>query len=214
MRAVYTWLWTVATAARSGVDCGMAGPAQHFVTEAEYLAFDLANEGKHEYVNGEIIAMAGPSEAHLVLTGNAYAALHAELKGGPCRPFVSDCRTHIDETGLYAYPDVLVVCGEREFAATNPPTLLNPTVIVEVLSESTQNYDRGAKLEHYRRRASVQAVLLIDSRRRWVNSYARNADGSWTLLDIVGGDVQIACLGIAVSMDDLYEGVEGTIGWG
>src|SRR5687768_4201773 len=110
------------------------------VTEAEYLAYDLAHEGKHELVGGVIVAMAGASEAHGVVVSNAHLAIGGRLRGSRCRSFVADLRVRISETGLYAYPDVVVVCGPREFAPTNPETLLNPRVIVEVLSPSTEAY--------------------------------------------------------------------------
>ena len=192
----------------------MALPARSILTETEYLAFDAAHEGRHEFVNGEIIAMAGTSVSHSVVTMNASNALGVALKGRPCRPYGADLRVLIDETGLYAYPDVTVVCGELSLSDTNPPSVRNPTVIVEVLSESTESYDRGAKLEHYRRRASVQCVLLIDSRRRGITRYTRNADGSWTLYDFTAGTVGIDALGVALAVDDLYDGAEGAQGWG
>lgn len=192
----------------------MAIPARSLVTEAEYLAFEDAQPNKHEFVNGEIIAMSGVSMAHALIAANLGVALGVGLKGGPCRAVGSDMRVRIDETGLYAYPDVTVVCGEPALSGTNPPSLLNPSLIGEVLSESTESYDRGAKLEHYRRRASVQCVLLVDSRRRAVTRYTRNADGSWTLFDFEAGTVRLEVLGISLDMADLYEGAEGAQGWG
>lgn len=199
---------------RPGYTPGMALPARALITEAEYLAFDAAHEGRHEFVNGEIIAMAGVSVSHSIIAMNTTLALGAALKGGPCRPHGADLRVLIDETGLYAYPDITVVCGEVLLSDTNPPSVRNPTVIIEVLSESTESYDRGAKLEHYRRRASVQCVLLIDSRQRGLTRYTRNADGSWTLYDFTDGTVGIDVLRIGLSMSDLYAGAEGAQGWG
>ncbi|MBI5493598.1 MAG: Uma2 family endonuclease [Deltaproteobacteria bacterium] len=115
------------------------------MTEEQYLAFDIANEGKHEFVNGEAVAMAGASEAHSILQANILVALTNRLRGGRCRVHGSDLRVRLAETGMYAYPDVTVVCGKAEFAPTRPESLLNPRVIVEVLSETTANYDLGAK---------------------------------------------------------------------
>ena len=185
-----------------------------WITEAEYLAMEAASDERHEFVNGEIIAMSGVSASHSTISMNTSVALHNALKRGPCRPHGGELRVLIEETGLYAYPDVSVVCGPMDLTDTNPPSLRNPTVIVEVLSESTAGYDRGAKLEHYRRRASVMCVLLVDSRRRAVTRYTRNADGGWSLYDFDAGAVRLEAIGVTLELDDLYEGAEGLQGWG
>ena len=198
----------------------MAGGVRSEMTEAEYLAYDASHDGKYEFVNGEMIvlressdlqgsetsAMAGATLAHALLTANAQAGLRSRLRGRPCLALGSDLRVRIDETGLYAYPDVSVSCEPREFAPTNPPTLLNPTVIVEVIAPSTVVNDLGVKFEHYRRRASIQTVLLVDSRARAVTRYSRNANGTWTLEDHVDGDVPVVGLDVTLTMDELYEG--------
>lgn len=176
-------------------------------TEAEYLEFDATHEGRHEYVNGEIVAMAGASFAHLRLASNAMTSLGRALAGRPCVPYAADLRVAIDETGLYAYPDITVVCGAPELAPTTPETLLNPTVLIEVLSESTASYDRGEKLEHYRRRASVQAVVLIDSREVRVTVVSRNPDATWTITDAVQGAVNVPGLELLLDVAELYAGV-------
>lgn len=179
------------------------------MTEAEYLAYDLAHEGKHEFVNGEVLAMAGATYAHNVIQANVLGILWNFLRGGPCRVHGSDMRVRLDETGLYCYPDVTVVCGEAQLATTTPETLLNPCVIIEVLSESTEDYDRGAKLAHYRHRVSVHTVLLVDSQRRLVERQSRNPNGTWTLSEHVAGTVHV--LDVAadhdVLLDDIYGGV-------
>jgi Uma2 family endonuclease len=108
---------------------------------------------------------------------------------------------------MYAYPDLTVYCGEPELAPTRPESLLNPRLIVEVLSESTAAYDISAKAAHYRNRPSVLQILFVDSRRRLVQSQTRNADGTWTLRDQDAGDVSIGPLGLTIPMDELYEGV-------
>jgi Uma2 family endonuclease len=192
----------------------MAVPARDVVTEAEYLEFEDAQELKHELLNGEIVAMSGCSEAHATVTMYLLELLLGGLKGKPCRPLSSDFRVCIDETGLYAYPDVTVVCGPRRLTDHAPPALLNPTVLIEVLSESTESYDRGAKFEHYRRCASVQCVLFVDSRRRAVTVSTRGTAGRWTLLDCQSGAVTIDVLGVTLQLDEIYAGTEETQGWG
>src|SRR5689334_833783 len=129
----------------------MAVQAQHPFTVEEYLALERKAEHKSEYLNGFIFAMAGASEMHKLIAGNVFGELRARLKGHACRAYISDMRIRVSETGLYTYPDVVVVCGERRFDDVERDTLLNPTLIVEVLSESTEAYDRGDKFDHYRR---------------------------------------------------------------
>ncbi len=118
----------------------------------------------------------------------------------------ADLRVRLDETGLYCYPDLTIVCGEPVFAPTRPVTLLNPRVIIEVLSEGTEEYDRGAKVAHYRHRASVELILLIDSRRRLVERQQRNADGTWTLSEHTGGAVKV--LDLEIPLEELYDSVD------
>jgi Uma2 family endonuclease len=175
------------------------------MTEADYLAYERTHAGKHEYVSGEVVAMEGVSDAHDRLQVNATVALANRLRGGPCRVRGADLRVRLDETGLYCYPDLTIVCGDAAFAPTQPVTLLNPRVIIEVLSESTEEYDRGAKVAHYRHRASVDLILLIDSRRQVVERQQRNADGTWTLSEHTRGVVVV--LDHAIPLDELYEGV-------
>jgi Uma2 family endonuclease len=175
------------------------------MTEAEYLEYDRTHDGKYEYVNGEVVAMSGVSDAHDRIQVNATVALANRLRGGPCRVRGADLRVRLDETGLYCYPDLTIVCGEPAFAATRPVTLLNPRVIIEVLSETTEEYDRGAKVAHYRHRASVDLILLIDSQRRMVERQQRNPDATWTLSEHTSGMVVV--LEHEVPLDELYDGI-------
>jgi Uma2 family endonuclease len=178
------------------------------MSEAEYLEYDETHEGKHEFVNGEVVAMSGASEAHLVIVGNLHVALRTRLRGGPCFPFISDLRVRLAETGMYCYPDLTVVCGERKFAPTRPESLTNPRVVIEVLSESTAGYDRGAKFAHYRLRPSIELVVFADSQRRLVETHAREPGDAWTLRTHPAGEVPFTCLGISVPVEEIYEGVE------
>lgn len=185
----------------------MSAIGRPIVTEAEYLAWDLAHEGKHEFVNFEIVAMAGASEGHGIVVANAALALGVRLRGGPCRLFIADLRVRIDETGLYAYPDVVVVCGERRFAPTTPESLLNPSVIIEVLSPTTATYDRGAKVAHYRRRPTVSDIVLLDPDARTVEHYARLGDEEWRLATLRDGELGLVALGLAIPVAELFEGL-------
>jgi Uma2 family endonuclease len=127
------------------------------------------------------------------------------LRGGPCRVRGPELRVRLEETGLYCYPDLTVVCGEPEFAPTNPVTLLNPRVVVEILSGSTEEYDRGAKVAHYRLRASIDLIVLVDSRKRRVELIRRNGDATWTWSDHLDGTVRI--LDHDVPLAELYDDV-------
>lgn len=178
------------------------------MTEVEYLAYEQAHDGKHEYVNGEVVALLGVSDAHDRLQVNAIVALANRLADGPCRVRGSDLRVRLDETGLYGYPDLTIVCGEPVFAPTQPVTLLNPRVIIEILSETTEEYDRGAKVAHYRHRTTVELILLVDSRRRLIERQQRNPDGTWTLSEHTTGT--IAVLEHAIPIDELYARVPMT----
>jgi len=176
------------------------------MTEEQYLEYDRSHEGKHELVSGEVIAMSGVSDAHDRIQVNTIVALSTRLRGGPCRVRGSDLRVRLNETGLYCYPDLTIVCGDPDFSPTSPVTLLNPRVIVEVLSESTEEYDRGAKVGHYRHRATVDLILLIDSQRKFIERQQRNADGTWTLSEHSSDTVRV--LDIEVPIDELYDGVD------
>ncbi len=144
----------------------MAPPATRLTLD-EYLALDAASPEKVEFVNGEVVAMTGVTEAHSIVRGNVVAALGSRLHGKkPCRVHGPDLRVTISETGLYAYPDVVVVCGQPEWAPTRPESLRNPKLLLEVLSHSTADYDVGAKTAHYRLRASVDGIVHVDSRAR------------------------------------------------
>lgn len=171
----------------------------------EYLAYDLANEGRHEFLNGEILAMAGASDAHVVIHGNLQFLAGRHLRGGPCRPLGPDLRVFVGEAGNYLYPDLVVVCGPREYASTNPPSLLNPKVVFEVLSPSTEALDRGAKAAHYRLRASVEAYVLICSDRRSVEVQVRNPDGTWSLTEATQGSIRVAPIEMDLELDELYD---------
>ena len=174
------------------------------MSEAEYLKYEATHEGKHEFVNGELVAMSGATVQHATIQMNLARMLGTSLRGSPCRAFGPDLRVLLDETGLWCYPDLIIVCGPLDLAPTRPETLKNPRVLIEVLSESTETYDRGTKLAHYRHRASVDAILLVDSRRRLIERQTRNPDGTWTLSEHQEG--QVSVVGIHLPLDEIYEG--------
>lgn len=151
--------------------------------------------------------MAGTSPEHGAVVSNLHFQLRLAL-GERCRAYIADQRVLVAETGLYAYPDIAVACGEQQFASTTPRTLLNPTALFEVLSDSTASYDRGEKLEHYRHRASVLAVVLVDSRRMSVTVVSRNLDSTWTITDGTSGVIRVPGLEVVLELTRIYAGVE------
>jgi Uma2 family endonuclease len=176
-------------------------------TVEQYLEFERTSEIKHEYLDGYIYAMSGASANHNLISGNTFASLHAQLRKRPCIVFPSDQRVKADR--LYAYPDISVVCGSPEFTGDTPDTLANPTLIVEVLSPSTEKFDRGKKFHYYLALDSLQAFVLISQSEYRVERYRRQADGEWLYSDAVGVDatLELASIGCSLSLADVYEKV-------
>lgn len=150
----------------------MTAQPKPYLTPEEYLAMERVSEAKHEYLAGSIYAMAGGSKRHNRIAGSAYATLYAQLRRRNCVVYPSDMRVKSVQTGLYTYPDITIVCGNEQFEDDIEDTLLNPTVIVEVLSPSTEKYDRGKKFQHYRTILSLREYILIAQR---VGTRAGNA---------------------------------------
>lgn len=181
-----------------------------YVTPEEYLAFERAAEYKNEYFNGEIYAMTGASRKHNLITLNIGAELRAQLRGRDCEAYASEMRVRISAANLYTYPDVVVVCGKPQFEDQHVDTLLNPTVIFEVLSKSTAAYDHGAKFHHYRTLESLQEYLMIAQDEFRVEHYAKQTDGQWLLNDIslADGMMKLASIQCTLELKDVYEKVE------
>lgn len=176
----------------------------------EYVEREQASERKHEFLGGIVWAMAGGTPEHAQLAANVLGELRARIIGGPCRVFTSDLRVRVRETGLATYPDATVVCGPLERDPEDPNTVTNPTVLVEVLSDSTEAYDRGEKFGHYRRIHGLRAYVLVSQHERRIEVYRPNADGSWTLEEAMPGqDLRVADL-CAIPVDAVYRDVELT----
>jgi Uma2 family endonuclease len=156
----------------------MAVNPLRYYTPEEYLTLERAANHKSEYINGQIYAMAGASREHNVIATNISREVSLQLKGRPCETYSSDMRVNVVDTRQYSYPDVTVVCGEPEFTDAHVDTLTNPTVIFEVLSPSTEAYDRGAKFSHYRRLTSLTDYILVAQDRASVVHYTLEA-GRW-----------------------------------
>lgn len=174
-------------------------------TPQEYLALERKSETRNEYYNGEIFAMAGASREHNLTVANLLRDIGNQLEDRPCESYPSDMRVFIEATGLYTYPDVSVVCGEPRFQDREVDTLLNPTVIVEVLSPSTEAYDRGDKFRHYRRIDSLREFVLISQDRMMVERYTRQGK-DWVLSDRTDPDqvLKLVSIGCQIPLDRIY----------
>lgn len=172
----------------------------------DYLAQERAAVVKSEYFDGEVFAMAGASEPHNLIAMNVGAELRAALRGR-CRVYPSDMRIK-SPSGLYTYPDVVVVCGKPQFEGDRRDVLVNPSLIVEVLSSSTEGYDRGKKFEHYRQIPSLQSYLLVATDRRSVELYVRQPAGAWLLSPTDPAIVHVTFPACSLAVSEIYADVE------
>ncbi len=180
------------------------------LTPQEYLRIERAALYRSEYFAGEMFAMAGGSPKHSRLKTNVLSELNVRLKQRPCAAYDSDLRICVKATGLYTYPDASVICGELECDDEHQDTVLNPTVVVEVLSKSTEAYDRGKKFDHYRRLESLQEYLLVSQDGPTLEHFRRNTDGTWTLTVVEGLDrsLDLPVLGITLPLAEVYDKVD------
>ncbi len=187
----------------------MSQPAPRIrLTYAEYLELERSTDTRHEFLNGEAWAMAGGSFAHAELAANVIVALRALLGRGRCHIHTSDLKIRVLETGLSTYPDVSVVCGEAIRAPDDANTATNPIALVEVLSDSTESYDRGAKFAHYRRLPSLRVYILVSQRERRIEVFERGEDARWSFTEALDtGCVALRCFGGSLAVEDVYEGV-------
>lgn len=189
----------------------MSNQPKIYWTPAEYLAHERVADSKHEYWAGAVYAMAGASARHNLIVTNAIAELRTQLKSRrSCTVYPSDLRVKISATGLYTYPDVVVVCGEPQFEDDVQDTLLNPTVIVEVLSKSTESYDRGAKFEHYRTLDSLTEYILVAQNSYHIDHYVRQPDAQWLFSEAKELEhvVGLSSIGCTLAVAELYDKVE------
>lgn len=184
-------------------------PRSDYVSPSAYLALEREADTKHEYVAGQIVAMAGASREHNLIVLNIASEVRAQLRGRPCETYPSDMRVRVPSRQLYSYPDVTVVCGEPQFEDSQVDTLLNPTLLVEVLSPSTERYDRGTKFRAYRTIPALRELLFVSQEGPLVERYRRGADGQWLLSEAAGLEAEIALesIGCTLALRDIYERV-------
>jgi Uma2 family endonuclease len=179
------------------------------LTAAEFLTWEIAQPERHEFVNGEVFAMAGAEDRHVTVAGNLYILLRQHLSGTPCRTFMSDMRLQIAAANAYFYPDVMVTCSSTDAASSM--TKSEPVLLVEVLSASTAAYDRGDKFAHYRRITTLQEYVLIDIDTRSTDVYRKGADGLWVLHPFEAAQtVRLASINVDITAQALFAEVEFT----
>lgn len=188
----------------------MQAEVHPFLTPEEYLALERQAGTKSEYYAGVIVAMAGASYSHNLIAANVVAALHSQLRGRMCSVFPGDMRVKVGATGLYTYPDVVVVCGQPRFDDKYLDTLLNPVLIVEILSKTTSGYDRGEKFEHYRKIESFVEYLLISQERCYIEHFVRQLGNQWLLSESerLQDVVELASIACNLALADVYEKVD------
>jgi Uma2 family endonuclease len=181
---------------------------KHFAA-SDYLSWEEQQPDKHEYVRGEVFAMVGARREHVVVALNLAAAFKQRLRGGPCQAYVSDLKLRVEAADAFFYPDVMVSCDPRDHSASQ--FVEHPILIVEVLSESTEAFDRGEKFAAYRTLPSLEEYVLVDIPSRRVETFRRTADGDWLFRDhrAEDGDCRFASIEVSVPFDEIFENVAG-----
>ncbi len=180
-----------------------------YITPEDYITRERKAKYKSEYFAGEIFAMSGASEAHNLIAGNVFAELHTQFKKRSCKVYNNDMRVKVSSTGLYTYPDIVALCNKPRFDDEQKDTLLNPTVIIEVLSDSTANYDRGIKFKHYRSLDSLQEYLLIAQDEYYIEHYVRQINNQWILLEInnLQATIKLTSIDCSLALPEVYDKV-------
>ncbi|MGH7439316.1 MAG: Uma2 family endonuclease [Polyangiaceae bacterium] len=174
-------------------------------TRAEYRAVERSSNVKHEFLEGAIRAMAGGTRDHALVSANVIASLNLALRGRPCAVHSSDLRIRVVDTGLETYPDASVLCGHAELDSEDSHVVLNPVLLVEVTSPSTEAYDRGKKVEHYERIVALQEIVLVSHREKLVEVLRREGDGSWSRHEARRGEAaQLRSIGCELAVDEVY----------
>ena len=182
----------------------------HRLSEEEYLERERAAEFKSEFFDGEVFAMSGGTPPHSQIAANLIRFIGNRLNARSCVVYTSDLRLNVEATGLFTYPDLSVICGALQFAENTDDTAVNPTLVVEVLSDSTEAYDRGKKFENYRQMPSLMEYLLVNQKEPRIEQFARQADGSWVLREAGGLEtiLHLPSLDIDLPLKEVFTGVE------
>ena len=180
------------------------------LTPEQYLEIERKAEFKSEFYRGEMFAMSGASREHNLIANNIGGEARGRLRGTPCEVYGSDMRVRVDRTGLYVYPDVVIACGEPRFVDEHVDTLVNPRVLFEILSDSTEKYDRSTKMSQYMQIDSLQEYVLVSQSQQRVEVYQRRSDGKWNYSDASGlaASITLESVGITLPLSEIYLRVE------
>ncbi|MBE9235233.1 Uma2 family endonuclease [Anabaena aphanizomenioides LEGE 00250] len=184
----------------------IANPSYNYISPEEYLELEETSSIKHEYRQGQVYAMAGASNTHVVISGNVFAMLRNHLRGKGCQAYISDTKAHIEKMDIYYYPDVIVSCDSRDKAFNN--FLRYPCLIIEVLSPTTEAFDRGDKFADYRNLTTLQEYVLVSQNKINVDVFRRNSEGQWVLYSYGKEEnLHLASVDFQCSINDVYEDV-------
>ncbi len=188
----------------------MEAEKKAFITIDEYLKIERAAKTKSEYFNGEMFAMAGATRNHQVICDNLIFSLKNQFKNKPCIAFGSDLRIKVNKSGLYTYPDISALCGKELFDDANKDTLTNPQLIIEVLSDSTEAYDRGKKFALYRQIEPLKEYVLVSQSNKKIEKFEKNDTGFWTLSETNSDNdiLYLSVIGCQLSVEEVYSNVE------
>ncbi len=188
----------------------MSAQPKRLLTPEEYLAIERDIQQKHEFFRGEMFAMGGATREHNLINGNIAASLHAQLANRPCEIYQNDMRVKVSATGLYVYPDIVVTCQKPQFEDKVLDTLLNPQIIIEVVSDSTETYDRTKKYKHYQQIESLKEYVLVTQKWAHVDRFTAGEDGRWTLdsEDGLEGAIELTIIDCRLKLADVYAKVE------
>jgi Uma2 family endonuclease len=188
----------------------MSAQPKKLMSPEEYLAIERKSPIKHEYYRGEMYAMSGASREHNLISVNIAASLHAQLAGKACETYAGDMRVKIPVEGIYVYPDLVVTCEKPKFEDSAVDTLLNPQVVIEISSASTENYDRGRKFAYYRQVDSLREYILVSQNYAHIDRFFPGDDGVWRLSDASGldGIIELPSIDCRLKLADVYAKVE------
>lgn len=188
----------------------MGLPEKKYISVEEYLQAESCSLEKHEYYNGEIFAMVGATVEHNLIVANLFGEIFNQLKSKECKAMASDLRIKAEQSDLYTYPDISIICGDIKKSVDKFDTVINPTVLIEVLSESTKDYDRGSKFQIYRNIPTLQEYLVVDSTGAiMVEKHSRNEDGTWQLIDYneKTDKLILNSVGVELHLSEIYLGI-------
>lgn len=187
----------------------MSAVPETLINQRDYLAFERGSEFRHEFYRGEVFQISGASREHNIIVFNLANQIGSQLRGKDCEGYANDMRVHTPVTGIYTYPDLVIVCGEPKFLDSEFDTLLNPVVLIEVLSPTTADYDRGKKFWHYQSIESLREYLLIAQDEVKIEHLIKQSDGRWAVSEYASIDakIELPSIEIALETSEIYEKV-------